>query len=173
MRRFLCTPYTAILFVMALVVGCEEFDAPWQAINDAFYFNSFESARDTAGWHGYGGMAVVPGGSPGGGHQSVQVSGGCLVPHATLTIAGPREDSYVLLRCWGRNLALGGALELGRAGDLSKWISIVVTDSSWRHYQSPDTLFCPAGEHLTISMSSGGIVYSSMMVDQLEIRKVR
>jgi hypothetical protein len=162
----------ATLLIM-LSAGCDGLMTPGLDIPGQIYFNSFELSTDTVGWRGYGGLQIVRDAPPRGGSLSARVSGGCIVPHAYADIAGPPEDSYIVLRCWGRNLALGGGVRLTLTRNPVKSIGVSITDSVWTSYISADTLFCPAGDSLHIEMTSGGIVASAMLVDLLEIRKVR
>ena len=52
-------------------------------------------------------------------------------------------------------------------------IFINVTEKEWTSYVSEDTLFCPANSSLTLHIIAGGIASSSILVDMIEIRKVR
>jgi hypothetical protein len=97
---------------------------------------------------------------------------GCDIPHAYIEFNGLDQDSHLLLRCWGRNLALGGNVALQVADDMSKAICIGVADTTWKFYQSADTLYWPANQRLKLSLSSGGFVASAMLVDQIEVIKV-
>ena len=162
-----------IPFLLGALFGCSDISGPGGNIAGRFYFNSFESPQDTVGWRGYGMMQILDEPSPGGDRHSVRISGGCFVPHASIDIAGPSEDSRLLLRCWGRNLANGGGLGLMRTRDLNQGVHVFVSDTTWAAYQSRDTLFVPAGDSLHIEMSAGGIIYSAMLVDQLEVVEVR
>lgn len=162
-----------IPFIFGALFGCSDASGPGSDTDGRLYFNSFESPQDTAGWRGYGRMEIVDEACPGGGQHSVLISGGCFHPHASLDIAGPGEDSFVRLRCWGRNLASGGGLALTRTGNQGRGAFVVVADTSWTMYQSSDTLFVSAGDSLHIEMSSGGFIYSAMLVDQLEIVRMK
>lgn len=134
------------------------------------YFSSFESPQDTVGWRG--GMQFRNEAAPNGGRQSVFISGGCVHPHADIEFDGIDQDSHLLLRCWGKNLASGGGVELHVADDWSKTIHIFVADSTWKFYESADTLFWPAHQRLNLSMSSGGFKPSAMLVDRIEVIRI-
>jgi hypothetical protein len=137
------------------------------------YFTSFESAQDTVGWPKYGEMTFSEDVPPDGGGRSIQISGGCIHPHAELEIEGPPWNSYVRIECWGKNLAIGGGLSLSRTDEPNTGISLAVTDSSWTRYVSADSLFCPAGRKLRIEIGAGGFVASAMLVDLLAVRHAR
>lgn len=162
-----------LLFMVTLITGCTEIVGEEEDLTDRLYLNSFESASDTAGWHGYGGMQIQRSAPAGGGQQSVRIAGGCIHPHASIDIVGPPQDCNLLLQCWGRNLANGGTIVLRRTRDLTKGLYVAVADTTWTFYQSGGTLFCPKGDSLQIEMSAGGIIPSAMLVDLLEIRMVR
>jgi hypothetical protein len=146
--------------------GCDHALEPG---GDHLYFNSFESPQDLAGWRGIGEMQLRIEAPPSGGQKSVAISGGCVHPHADIEFKGIDQDRYLLLRCWGKNLAIGGSVELQMVDGMSRTISIGVADTTWKFYQAADTLFCPARHRLRLSMSSGGFVPSAMLVDQIEI----
>lgn len=83
------------------------------------------------------------------------------------------EGGTIRLQCWGKNLAIGGTVELYKANDPRARISIQITDTVWTFYRSESTLTCSANEMLELVMYSGGIVYSAMLVDRIEIHRVR
>ncbi|MGH7453501.1 MAG: hypothetical protein ACRENG_19280, partial [bacterium] len=93
-------------------------------------------------------------------------------PHAYIEFNGIDQDSYLLFRCWGKNLVSGGGVELQVADDWFSTIHIAVADTIWRFYEAADTLFWPAHQRLKLSMSSGGLKPSAMLVDQIEVIRV-
>ncbi|HUI29834.1 MAG TPA: hypothetical protein VLX91_06420 [Candidatus Acidoferrales bacterium] len=110
----------------------------------------------------------------GGGKQSLFVSGGCIVPHAQYKIGKISQDGHYVLRCWGKNLGVGGVVILGGSQNAFEGggIYINVGDTSWTLYQSADTLFCPADSSLWLTMISGGFVESAMLVDEVRVVKM-
>jgi hypothetical protein len=78
----------------------------------------------------------------------------------------------VVLQFWGKNLALGGGVQLYKASDRSTRISVQVSDTLWTLYRSSDFLACAANDTLELEMISGGIIYSAMLIDNLEICRV-
>ena len=138
------------------------------------YSNSFESSADTVGWTGYGTIQFKNDVPPGGGKHSLYVSGACMVPHAQFKIGLMLQGGSYIIRCWGKNLANGGGVFLG-VGQNSfegKGIYVSVSDTNWTLYQTAETLFCPADSSLWITMVSGGIVYSAMLVDEVQVVRV-
>ncbi len=134
------------------------------------YFNSFESSLDTVGWQGYGAREFQSEAPPGGGRQSLFVSGGCLAPHAWIEFTTPARETELRLRCWGKKLINGGSVGLyPKDGVPVRGISISIGDSLWRHYQSPDSLVCPANTPVRLEMMSGGIIAGAMLVDVVEV----
>jgi len=161
----------ALLYsLIVLFIACKDPVEPDLTSN--VFFNSFESQSDTVGWVRYGGMAFVAESPPNGGKQSVQVAGGCIVPHALFQFNGPPLGGRVVLQCWGKNLAIGGAVSLYRVGNDSKRIGISVQDTVWTFKQSNKVLQCQPGDRLAMEMNSGGFVASSMLIDLLEVKKV-
>ncbi|MFC1502260.1 hypothetical protein ACFL6A_02495 [bacterium] len=136
------------------------------------YLNSFETGEDTTGWRGNGFFDLRDSAAPGGGSQSLFVAGGCPIPHAfyDLDIAG--EECALQLRCWGKNLAIGGSVTLQLVNNPSREITISITDTAWTFYESAQTLTCPSDDAVRITMNSGGYAPSSMLVDLLEIVRV-
>lgn len=164
---------TALLgFAVFVGSGCDHSLGPGVSGGDHIYFSSFESSQDTVGWRG--GMQFRNEAPPGGGRQSIFISGGCIHPHAYIEFNGIDQDSHLLLHCWGKNLAIGGIVELQVADDRSETIGIVVvvTDTTWKLYQAVDTLYWPDNHRLKLSLSSGGLKPSAMLIDQIEVIKV-
>lgn len=164
---------TFVGIILVVTVACDKSVEPEMRNVDSVYFNSFESSEDTVGWWGYGAIGFWSDAPPNGGKQSLYVSGGCIVPHATVDLNAMMTDSYIILRCWGKNLAIGGGVSLKLPGDVPRSISIVVVDTAWKSYVSPDTLFCPANQSIRLSLAAGGIAPSAMLVDLVEVIRVR
>jgi hypothetical protein len=137
------------------------------------YFNSFESDTDTTGWRGNGFFDLRENAAPGGGSRSLFVTGGCPVPHAFFDLGVAGEECTLKVRCWGKNLDIGGSVSLEWAEDASNDVSIAITDTGWTYYESEDVLFFPSDKTVRICLNSGGIAASSMLVDLLEIVKVK
>ncbi len=139
---------------------------------DVFYHNSFEADRDTSGWRGYGAFEFRQEAPGGGGKRSVFISGGCIIPHARLELGPVKDGGSFILRCWGKNLSIGGGVGLYVAEESPDYIHITINDEDWKFYESADTLYCPPGKKISLEMNSGGFVASSMLVDVLEIVQV-
>jgi hypothetical protein len=168
---------TIIVFAqLFLLRGCDITNSPIKPISrppEKIYFNSFETERDTIGIRGYGFIGLRNDAPDIGGRKSLLVSGGCLIPHAYIELPAVNYDRSVMLRCWGKNLAVGGEVILSNnkidsTGFPNKSVSISVQDTVWRFYKS-DVLQCPAGTPLTLTMNSGGCILSIMLVDLLEV----
>ncbi len=158
------------LCIAVFGLHCSEISAPEEA-EELVYYTSFEIDADTVGWQGYafGFKKEAP---VRGGHRSLAVSGGCIYPHALLVLAPPENDSRLVLRCWGKNIGIGGGVTLELGGDQSGSIHISVQDTGWKAYESADTLFCPKGNTLNLSLGAGGIAWSAMLVDLIEIKRI-
>jgi hypothetical protein len=158
---------------IAMFLGCEKNNII-SPTPGPVYFNSFEAGKDTVGWRGYGGIIFMQDAPAGGGKQSLQVSGGCIWPHASFVLPAFRHDGYFIVQCWGKNLMIGGGVELNIAGGYDKpGIGIPIQNPAWTFYASADTLFCPANCKLELTLGAGGIAASAMLVDLIQIIKVR
>ena len=148
--------------LLSIAASCEK-----NSINtDDIYFNSFEKESDLNGWLGYYELrneAPVQGG-----HQSLYISGGCVWPHAYYELGPFDEDLELTIQCWGKNLDKGGGINL-MPMDSPGGIHLSIDDKNWKKYTTDSLLFCPAGTKLQLSLSSGGLISSAMLVDMIEI----
>ena len=132
------------------------------------YSNWFESAQDTVGLQKNGAIDFNSDVPNDGGTQSLFVSGGCIWPHAQIEIGPFENDGFYKIKCWGKNLQIGGSVSIDVEGDFLNGAIIIVNEDAWTYYEST-SLFCPAGRKIVLSMNAGGIVQSAMLVDNLEI----
>ncbi|HVO75567.1 MAG TPA: YCF48-related protein [Ignavibacteriaceae bacterium] len=144
------------------------------SFTQVIYSNSFETPQDTIGLHGYGSIQFNSDAPPDGGNQSLYISGGCLWPHALFELGSFNSNGLYIIRCWGKNLQIGGDVSLNVEGNLPlNGINISVNEKNWTYYESAETLFCPAGKKLELSMNAGGIAASAMLVDKIEVVNVQ
>lgn len=161
-------------FLMISMMGCTDLGPQVETESaDILFATSFESAADTTEWGGYGGVELVPSACPGGGRQSVRVSGGCLVPHAILRTMPTALSGAYSIRCWGRNLAVGGSVALYRSIDRYKTIWLSIQDTNWAAYRTDSVLVCSASDTLVATLNAGGIVPSAILVDSMVVYRVR
>ena len=137
------------------------------------YSNGFESGADTAKWIGYGSMQLSNDVPPGGGNRSLFVSGGCTVPHAAFRIGEVSQDSRFILRFWGKRLFGSGGVGLGFSQSPTSGIGVNVVDSTWTHYESQDVFYCPADSTLWLNVNAGGFVAGAILVDDIQVVKVK
>lgn len=148
---------------------------PASSSQDTVYFNSFETISDLDNWRGNSIPSQAADAPDGGGEKSALISGGCVMPHAFLTLPPTGRDSRVTVRCYGKNPGYGKlpgnggsvALRVGDAG--SDAVFIWVGEDEWTVYHSERPLLWPADSSLTIYLASGGFVSSSMLIDELLI----
>lgn len=161
------------LLALASLAGCTSQVSDASTTDaDLVYFNSFESQADTVGWFGYGQLSIHDDAPPEGGHQSAFVSGGCIIPHAKFRLTTLPPSGTIILKCWGKNLAIGGAIQLSKVNDARSSIFIGIDDTVWTAYQANNSLTYTALDTLELEMMSGGIVASAMCVDRIEIRLI-
>lgn len=148
--------------------GSLEITVSWNTVQpEVIYSNTFESPADTAEWMGW--LELSNDTPHNGGLVSVRVSGGCMHPHVYLMFEGIDQPGSVYLKAQAKNLANGGTINLQHWGDSGNDVFIHVKDSSWQEYTSEQTLQVMPNDTLMLSMSAGGIVYSAMLVDNLQI----
>jgi len=139
------------------------------------YSNSFESAADTAGWKLQCEFSLRQDVPPGGGRQSVYVSGGCFYPHSQLDLSGFTDSHQLALTCWGKSIP-GGVVSLkvipGSEGVPSS-VSMPIHDSVWTYHRSFQTVTTYPGCRLRLEMNSGGIAEGGMFIDRIEIIKIQ
>ena len=163
--------FVIVLFIFSSI-SCEKFSDPAPVYpKDCVFFNSFESSSDTSGWYGISTEAIVEDAPKVGGKYSIKISGGCVIPHAYYWIDPLEEDCSLILKCWGKNLSNGGSVSL-HTDNPSSGIHVSVSELAWISYTSEDTLHCSAGSSVRIELISGGIISSSMLIDQIEISRV-
>jgi hypothetical protein len=158
-----------VLLAVVIFTGCRWPTLSGSESRDQIYFNSFESEADTQDWYGNGSFVLDDRAAPGGGKKSVKVSGGCVVPHARYYLGKMEQDGYLTVQVWGRNLELGGLVSLEVQGDLSAETSVFITDTVWKSYQLPERLYVSPNSDVYLTMNSGGIVYSAMLIDLIRV----
>ncbi len=159
------------LGIVLAIFGCQSSLSPHYQSGKSFYFSSFESEADTAGWHRFRSLSLKKDTPEKGGEHSVYISGVCYNPHAALELPSPDRDLHLQLQLFGKNLAHGGGVSL-RNLTTDDLIAVTVEDSSWSSYRSSENLFVNAGDSLRLSMTSGGIYYSAMLVDLVRVEVV-
>lgn len=168
------SPFFVVVVCTTLFSGCNETNYVLRPGPGTVYFNSFESKKDTVAWRGHGHIEFRNDAPEGGGKQSVYVSGGCTVPHASLVLPRQPLAGYYHLQCWGKNLASGGGVSLTIYGhEDTHRIWLQVRESEWKFIESENTLFCPANYRMKLTLSSGGFVASAMLVDLIQIIRVK
>jgi hypothetical protein len=160
------------VFVFSWVLSVQTQLSQAQQSGFIVYSNSFELPQDTAGWRGH--MDFRDDAAPECGNQSLFISGGCVWPHAWIELGPYDNNGFYILRCWGKDLQIGGSISIEVEGDYPRdRISILINNKEWTHYESDQTLDCPAGRRIVLSMGAGGIVPSAMLIDKVEIVNVQ
>jgi hypothetical protein len=143
-------------------------EPPLLRVDDIFSM-SFEADTDTAGWWGYGSCRFVADAPPGGGSRSLEVAGGCIVPHGVRSIVAPRDGKKIVFAMWGKLMANGGGASLRWSNAAGDGLHLSVTDTVWTRYEASASVDCRSGDTLRLELMSGGIVYGAMRVDLLEV----
>lgn len=169
--------YLISICIIILISGCKTVNDPDNFKNEngnVVYFNSFETESDTAGIESYGNCYLYNEASPGGGEQSLYVSGSSFIPHARFTIDSGNDFGIYQLSFWGKTIIDICYINFSSDGPaLSNWTTISINDSSWHYYQTTDSIFCQGDEKLVITLTSGGDNPGGMLVDQIQIVKTK
>ena len=165
--------FNYFLFIPLLVLGtaCHKDDSiQGSNTSSILYFNSFENSNDLRGVDGN--AFYLSGDNTGrSGDSSLMVSGGCIGPHFNLDIGPFGGDKKVTLSLFGKvDYESCGSVSL-RSMKTFEMISIVLIDSVWTRYESPDTLLLPENEILRIEITSGGFAACSSFIDLLTIEE--
>ena len=125
------------------------------------FFNSFEAPGDTKSWYWAGSYRLTEDVPPGGGDSAIRKP--------------LRGGGYFTLECWGKNLDIGGTVQLAtiKNYEITETIQLGIFEEEWEHLESSDTLFVPPNTSLMLTMQAGGPVDGTIFVDNLTIRKVR
>jgi hypothetical protein len=137
------------------------------------YENKFESQKDLNGFEGLVGLAelVKKDLSPQCGKSSLKVSGGCISPHLTFSIY--MDDDYTIS---------AGALVKGESDgcgqillsikDTYTYINIPLGPKTWTFVRSDKTLDVKKGDTLIVSISSGGFIACTSIIDNFIIESI-
>jgi len=140
--------------------------------SNLLYYSSFETIHDLSQWERINEDNIISESCPDGGEYSIKISGGCLIPHASLTFEATGKDQYVVLDFFAKNLEIGGYVEIFIEGSNTS-SSISINDKEWKRYYTLNCIFWPAEKDLTIWLYSGGYVPSAMLIDEFKLIKVR
>ncbi len=158
--------YLLLVIFFLAVISCNK-----DTNDEILYLNSFETSSDTAGWKGYCPAVFVDDTPENGGEKSVKLACGCIGPHVYFDIPSCDKDCYLIVNCQGKGAGVGGSVSLkNETGNISLGIDGEIHD--WQFFQATDTLFCPAGEKLTMYLSAGGIASGTIYLDMLKVEKV-
>lgn len=155
---------------------CQNTNVPSQPVTlqeQIIYLNSFESPTDTVGWKGEGSYRFENQAAPSCGKQSLFVAGGCIAPHAYWSLPSSKFERRLYIRLWGKKYPAYGGVILASWDPTPIMIGVQIKDSIWTQYQS-DTLIVPLNRTIQLEISSGGKgIEGGVLVDKLEIVKVK
>ena len=138
---------------------------------NAYYATSFENEKDLAGWQGISTAELRSDAAPGYGSKSVFISGGCVIPHASLVLPPPGAAKNVRIGFYAKLLSSSGVCEMVVGSDYHGAKYISVSDSNWTFYRSDEIIHWPADSTLTIWLNSGGFTGGAMLVDGLRVKE--
>lgn len=144
-------------------------------LNDAaFYFNSFETDKDTTGWIGLSKNMFADDPCPENGKRSIHIGGGCPQPAASIELPSLNEG-YYKFSFWGKmgqqSQSAQVILKIFDNADESKNIIVEVNGTDWKSYQSQGNLYVPVDKKLSLEIWVGGIVLADVFIDNIKIEK--
>ena len=156
-----------LCLILMLSISCDRI-LKWLDEEEIVYENSFESPDDAEGWEGITSDMFVDDPAPGSGDLSLNIGGGCIQPAAHLILPKFSHAGFYRIKCWGKveESYNGGSIKLVNNNDE---IEILVRNQGWQEYQSEETLYCSAGQLVTLELWIGGIVADFMKVDAIQI----
>jgi hypothetical protein len=141
-----------------------------------FYFNSFEKPDDLRGWEGDAYRVVEGDVPPQGRKKALEVSGGCIIPHASFLFQPEPVNRRFILHAWGKWLHGSGGISLesepNPISSYRPYIGMSIDRPEWTFYESKDTLTVPANIPFRLSVLAGGLVPGAVMVDRISIIRI-
>ncbi len=157
----------SILFIA--VVSCGEKDS------GLFYETSFESKNDLKAWKNVNESQRINKAAPGAGEYSMAVGAGCIQPAAVFEKQVVASGFY-RLRMWARmeeNSASNALFSLTASdSENPSRIDLSVESGEWKLYESEE-FEMRDGENLKLEVFCGGIAFSQVNIDGLQILQVR
>ena len=139
------------------------------------YFNSFESATDTANWVGIFPAMFVSDPSPSGGEKSLHIGGGCIQPTAYIDLPAQPDSGNYTISCWGKKGIGVGSVLLTISGETypdRTELILRINQDDWTFIKSEELIYCARDKQLRLEILCGGIVDQTMFVDQIKVEKV-
>ncbi len=140
---------------------------------EIIYSNSFESESDLLNWEGLTVNYLVDEPAPSDGQKSVRITGGCMIPHASITFDPPGNGRVVSICFYGKNIDRGGSVEVYFGDNLKQAMQILISDTSWKEYETPNAIIWPGDSSMTIWMNAGGFIPSAMLIDRIQVLKIK
>ena len=138
------------------------------------FFNSFESPRDTLSWFWRSKPHLTHDTPPGGGNSALRINGGKEMPSGGFITRPVKNGGYYTVQCWAKVLSLGGFIVLSAVKEhqVENAIHLNIVEEDWTLISSSDTLYCPPGLQLMLTLQSGVFLDGAILVDNLVIRRV-
>jgi len=171
MEFYLFTPLW--ISVALLVVTCTKH--PLTPTAHVFYFNSFETDKDTLNWEGISTTMFVEDPAPDGSQKSLFIGGGCIQPKAWITFPELHDGGTFSITCWGKvpETYHGGCVVLRvlNEEENSNRIELRITEKEWTLVESETVIDCPPMHSLRLEIWVGGIVPDFLQLDCITIKK--
>lgn len=169
----------SIFFISLLIQSCSDKNptSSEDTLNkNVFYYNTFETDKDTTGWTGLSKNMFADDPCPENGKRSIHIGGGCPQPAASIELPSLNEG-YYKFSFWGKmgqqSQSAQVILKASDNTDESKNLVIGVYGTDWKSYQSQEKLYVPANKKLSLEIWVGGIVLADVYIDNLKIEKAK
>lgn len=159
-----------ILSLLFFAVSCGEKDS------GLFYETSFESKNDLKAWKNVEENQRINKAAPGAGEYSMAVGAGCIQP-AALFEKQVVASGFYRLQLWARmeeSSSSDALFKMNTSADdeSQNHVNLSVGSMEWQYYIS-DEIEIQQGEKLRLEIFCGGIAYSQVNIDGLQIVQVR
>lgn len=162
-----------IFFFIFIIIACNKSFEPikLENVEEIIYSNSFESEDDFEGWQGKTNFELRTDTPINGGIHSLYLRGACSQPVARYIFNLGQEECKLQIRFWGKSLFGIGSLYFYPID--SNYCEIIISDSVWTYYESPDTLIFPSNTEVRIDINVGGYwSFDEILFDKLEVLKI-
>jgi len=159
--------------ILSTICSCDNIVEINDPVN-TIYFNSFETASDTAGWQGINPGLFVN--ERGGiyGSKSLHIGGGCVQPAASFQLNNLLNNKY-RISFFGRTGSerMSAAIDFSFTNNqYSNPAAIVIKGSQWQYYETEFRTAFTNPSKLTMEIIVGGIIAEDMYLDDLRIEEL-
>ena len=158
--------------IVVLINACQNSSQPESQNTNTVYSTPFETESDISGWIGITSENLSNTACPDGKHYSLHIGGGCIQPAASYEIPAVQPGKYKI-SFWARmgqtSQSAGLYLRTVTNPFYVDTLSVQVTDTTWKYYESEKSLNIPSPMKLKLDVLVGGIIFADVFIDNLKI----